>query len=148
VFPIIGSEFIGLFLLIVVTTISTVGGIGGGSIVIPFCMTFFGFSTKAALAISNFSIFSCSLMRYLFQMNQRHPDKNAVLIDYGLATIMLPTVMMGSMIGVLGNIILPSLILQICLTLLLVVMTFKAGLKGYEIFKKENVRIQKIERER
>ena len=43
VFPILGMEFIGLFLLIVIMSLSTMAGIGGGGIVIPFCMTFFGF---------------------------------------------------------------------------------------------------------
>jgi uncharacterized membrane protein YfcA len=46
VFPILGMEFCGLFLLIVIISLSTMAGIGGGGIVIPFCMTFFGFPTK------------------------------------------------------------------------------------------------------
>ena len=122
-FPIVGMEFIGLFLLIVVMSISTVGGIGGGGIVIPFCMTFFGFSTKGAIALSGFTIFTCSVARFLFNINEKHPEKDAVQIDYGLATIMLPIVMMGSMIGVLANIILPSMLLQIFLTALLILLT-------------------------
>lgn len=94
-----------------VTSISTVGGIGGGGLVIPFCMTFFGFSTKIAIALSGFTIFSCSVVRFLFFINQKHPEKDAVLIDYDLASIMLPVVMMGSMIGALASITLPNLIL-------------------------------------
>lgn len=66
VFPILGVEFIGLALLTMVTSISTVGGIGGGGLVIPFCMTFFGFQTKHAIALSGFTIFSCSVVRFLF----------------------------------------------------------------------------------
>lgn len=66
VFPILGVEFIGLALLTMVTSISTVGGIGGGGLVIPFCMTFFGFQTKNAIALSGFTIFSCSVVRFLF----------------------------------------------------------------------------------
>jgi uncharacterized membrane protein YfcA len=65
----LGSEFIGLTLLITISSISTVGGIGGGGLVIPFCMTFLGFSTKQALALSSFSILSCSIVRFLFFKN-------------------------------------------------------------------------------
>jgi hypothetical protein len=40
-----------------------------------------------------------------------HPEKQAVAIDYGLAIIMLPTVMMGSFIGVIMNAAMPDLVL-------------------------------------
>ena len=111
VFPILGMEFIGLFLLIVIMSLSTMAGIGGGGIVIPFCMTFFGFTTKASIALSGFTILTCSVTRYVFSLHEKHPEKDGVIIDYGLASIMLPVVMMGSMIGVLINIMFPSLLL-------------------------------------
>lgn len=117
-----------------VASLSTVGGIGGGGLVVPFCMTFFGFSTKTAIALSGFSIFSCSVVRFLFFINQKHPEKDAVLIDYDLVSIMLPVVMMGSMIGALASITLPNLIMQILLTILMVLLTILAGLKGRQIF--------------
>jgi len=130
VFPILGYEFLGLTLLIMVTSISTVGGIGGGGLVVPFCMTFFGFSAKIAIALSGFTMFSCSVVRFLFFIYQKHPEKDAVLIDYNLVSIMLPVVMMGSMIGVLASITLPNLILQILLTILMILLTILTGLKG------------------
>lgn len=105
-------------------TLSTMGGIGGGGAVVPFTMMFFGFSTKEAIAISGFAIFLCSLVRYCYTINDKHPEKDAVIIDYGLATIMLPAVMMGSMVGVLANVLLPALILQSSLTVLLIFLTF------------------------
>lgn len=104
-------------------TLSSMGGIGGGGAVVPFTMSFFGFLTKEAIAISGFCIFMCSLFRYVYQLNDKHPEKDAVIIDYSLASIMLPAVMMGSMVGVLANVILPPLILQTSLTGLLVFLT-------------------------
>ena len=89
----------------------TMAGIGGGGVVVPFCMTFFFFDTKSAIAISGFSIFACSIARFLFNLNQKHPEKDAVLIDYGVATVMLPSVMMGSLLGVFFNVMLPALVL-------------------------------------
>ncbi len=104
-------------------TLSTMGGIGGGGAVVPFTMMFFGFTTKESIAISGFSIFMCAIIRYFFTLGDKHPEKDAVIIDYGLATIMLPAVMIGSMVGVLANQMLPALILQSSLTLLLIVLT-------------------------
>ena len=101
----------GILVLLILLTLSSIGGVGGGGVVIPFLMTLFNFTTKSAIAISGFAIFISSLARYLFQLSDKHPEKDAVLIDYGLATIMLPIVIMGSMVGVLANVMLPSLVL-------------------------------------
>jgi len=144
VFPILGIECVGLTLLIIISSISTVCGIGGGGLVIPFCMTFLGFSTKNAIALSGFTIFSCAVVRFLFFLNHKHPEKDAVLIDYDLASIMLPIVMTGSMIGALASITLPNLILQILLTILMVSLTILTGLKGRSIYQKENMRLAVI----
>ncbi len=92
-------------------TMATVAGVGGGGMFIPFCISFFGFSTKETIALSGFTILLCAITRFVFFIKEKHPEKNAVVIDYGLASIMLPVVMMGSMIGVLFNIMLPSIIL-------------------------------------
>jgi uncharacterized membrane protein YfcA len=45
---------------------ANVGGIGGGGLIIPFLMTFWGFDTKQAIAISNMTIFVGALVRYLY----------------------------------------------------------------------------------
>lgn len=60
-----------------------------------------------------------------------------MVIDYGLATVMLPTVLMGSMVGVLVNVMLPVLMLQTILTLLLFFLAVQSGMKAYEIYTKE-----------
>lgn len=85
----------------------------------PLTITFFGFSTKEAIAISGFSILTGSIGRYLFNINNRHPEKDATEIDYGVAALMLPTVLVGSFIGVFINIMFPALVLQAILFLLL-----------------------------
>jgi uncharacterized membrane protein YfcA len=124
-------------------TLSTMGGIGGGGAVVPFTMMFFSFTTKEAIAISGFSIFICSLARYIYTYSDKHPEKDAVIIDYGLASIMLPAVMMGSMVGVLANVMLPSLVLQTSLTLLLIFLTIQSGGKARQIYTKENAKLAK-----
>ena len=110
-FPILGMEFIGLIIILALMTLSTLGGIGGGGVVVPFTMACFGFTMKEAIAISGLSIFLCAIVKFGFHLNDRHPEKDAVLIDYSLASIMLPAVMMGSMIGVIANQALPPLVL-------------------------------------
>jgi uncharacterized membrane protein YfcA len=82
--------------------------------------------------------------RFLFFKGHKHPEKDAVLIDYDLASIMLPIIMMGSMVGTLASISLPNLILQILLTLLMISLAVLTGIKGASIYQRENVRLKAI----
>jgi len=61
---------------------------------------------------------------------------------------MLPMILMGSMIGALGSIMLPNLVLQILLTILLVTLAILTGMKGRIIYQRENIRLQALERAR
>ena len=111
VFPIFPIEFVGVLILALIMTISIMAGIGGGGVVVSFSMIFFSFSTKSAIALSGITILACSITRFIFNIKQKHPEKDAVVIDYGLATVMLPTVLMGSLVGVFFNVVFPALIL-------------------------------------
>jgi uncharacterized membrane protein YfcA len=61
---------------------------------------------------------------------------------------MLPIVMMGSMIGVLFNIMLPSIILQLCLTTVLVILAIHTSLRARSIYKIETEHLAFEKRER
>jgi len=103
--------------------LSTMAGVGGGGVVVPLSMIFFGFTTKEAIAVSGFIVFGCSLTRYIFSFAEKHPFKEATIVNYDLATVMLPLVMVGSMLGVMVNVMFPSLILQVILTIVLIFLT-------------------------
>jgi uncharacterized membrane protein YfcA len=80
----------------------------------------------------------CSITRFIINFKQKHPEKKeCVSLDYGLATVMMPTVLMGSFIGVMFNTLLPDLLIQIILTMLLFFLTTQAGLKARDILRKE-----------
>ena len=119
-----------MILLTVLLALASVGGVGGGGLIIPVMMTFFSFSTKEAIAISGFTIFSGSVARFIYCYNQRHPNKDATIIDYGIVIVMMPLVLVGSFIGVLVNIMLPPILLSIFLTLILLFLTIQSFKKG------------------
>jgi len=123
VFPIHYIEFIGTIVLPVLVGMANVGGIGGGGLVIPFLMTFWGFTTKEAIAISNMTIAVGAIVRFFMSLKQTHPDKPATNIDYGIVIVMMPLVLVGTIIGILANTVLSSLTLAIILTLLLLFLT-------------------------
>jgi uncharacterized membrane protein YfcA len=119
-FPIYGKEWVGTFVFSIIMLLSNVAGIGGGGIAIPLAMYFFNLSMKPAIAISSFSIACATLTRFLYNFGERHPDKpNCTVIDYGMAAVMMPLTLIGSLIGAYIYKSFPDLILLIVLTVLL-----------------------------
>jgi len=49
--------------------LANVGGVGGGGLIIPIMMAFFDFTTKEAIAISGFTIFTGSFARFIYSYN-------------------------------------------------------------------------------
>ena len=110
---------IGLLVLPPLLAFANVGGVGGGGLIIPITMALYQFPTKEAIAISGFTIFAGAVMRFFYQVSDKHPNKKATIIDYGIVIVMMPMVLVGSFVGVLVNIYLPATVLSIILTLLL-----------------------------
>ena len=145
IFPIYESEFFGIIVLTVLLALANVGGIGGGGLIIPIIMALFGFTTKEAIAISGFTIFTGSVARFFYSWNQRHPEKDATMIDYGIVIVMMPLVLVGSFVGVLINIILPPVFLSTILTVILILLTAQSFFKGMQIYNKETDSIRRKE---
>ena len=94
-------------------------------------IAFFKFETKPAVAISSFSILVCTTMRFFYNFKTRNPEKPHMnVLDYGLASIMMPTTLAGSQIGGYVLLIFPSLYIQVFLTLLLAFLTWMTTKKG------------------
>ncbi len=92
-----GLEVGGIFTLVALKILTTMAGVGGGSIVTPFCMVFFGFPTKDAVAVSAFATFAATLASFITSFKNMHPEKKTnVLIDYGITCIMMPTTLAGA----------------------------------------------------
>lgn len=99
-FPQEGLEIGGLFVFGFIMALCTIAGIGGGGIATSMLEAFFKFNTKPAVAVSSFSILVCTTMRYFYNFGTRHPlKKHMNVLDYSLATIMMPTTLAGSQIG-------------------------------------------------
>lgn len=65
-FPAHQKEIWGLLALSFLMMLCTAGGIGGGVVVAPMCIAFFGFGTKEAVALSGFSILLCQLTKWVY----------------------------------------------------------------------------------
>ena len=84
--------------------------------------------------MSNASIGVASICRYIINFNKSHPLKQGtgVLVDYNVASLMLPMIVVGATTGVMLNQILPPILVSIIFTILVVffnITTFRKLLK-------------------
>jgi len=124
----------------------TVAGIGGGGVANSMLIYFFKFETKPAVAISSFSILVCTTMRFFYNFRTKNPDKGKShmnVLDYGLASIMMPTTLAGSEICGYVLLVFPSLYIQAMLTVLLAFLTYQTTKKGLQIHRKEVAEIER-----
>jgi len=137
VLPITPTELIGAFTLLATIALCNAAGIGGGELVVAILIVFFQFSTKSSAVLSNVCIFIASFCRFVMNLKQKNPERNATSVDYDIVTLMLPVVLLGTFIGVQLNIIIPNTILLVILTLLLVFLSVKTSLKARQMFTEE-----------
>ena len=100
-------EFLGCITTVIIIFAANCGGLGGGGALVPVVMVFFNFDIKASIALSNITILFSSYVRMIMNRNKTHPLKtncegkpSGVLIDYNIATLMLPMIIVGAMCGV------------------------------------------------
>ena len=119
----VSSDWFGLTVFATVLAICNVGGIGGGGVANPLIKTFFHFSAKEAVAISSLTIMMSSVARYIYTFRAKNPEKPyTVLVDYNLASIMMPASLAGSQTGILIFAYLSHDAINILVIILLVVL--------------------------
>ncbi|WVZ24785.1 hypothetical protein V8G54_003329 [Vigna mungo] len=116
-----------------------VGGVGGGGIFVPMLTLIIGFDAKSAIAISKCMITGGATATVLSNLRQRHPTLDLPVIDYDLALLFQPVLMLGISIGVAFNVIFPEWMLTVLLVILFVGISIKSFLKGVDTWKKETI---------
>ncbi|KAH1236910.1 Sulfite exporter TauE/SafE family protein 3 [Glycine max] len=86
----------------------TVGGVGGGGIFVPMLTLIIGFDARSATAISKCMITGGAGATIFYNLKQRHPTLDMPVIDYDLALLFQPMLMLGISIGVAFNVIFPD----------------------------------------
>ena len=135
-----GSVFIGI-----VTGLASAAGIGGGIIVLPSLIYFFGYSLKHSISICFVTIFAGSIGIFLKRVNERYPSNDpegVPQIYYNLVIITMPIMLTGAVFGVLVNRVLPDLIIAALFVFVLVTQSLK---KTWKKFKNEKEKEENID---
>ncbi len=116
-------EFILLFMgALGIGFASAIGGIGGGSLMVPYMVLILKYNVRTAIASSLMTIIatSCSASSIYF-------EKKLVNID--IALILIPTTVLGAIIGSYTNLSLPQSIVKKMLGLVLIIIAFMILIK-------------------
>ncbi|CAI9775694.1 unnamed protein product [Fraxinus pennsylvanica] len=117
----------------------SVGGVGGGGIFVPMLSLIIGFDPKSSTAISKCMIMGASVSTVCFNLKLRHPTLDMPIIDYDLAVLMQPMLMLGISIGVAFNVIFADWMVTVLLIILFIGTSTKAFFRGVETWKKETI---------
>ncbi|PIM97895.1 hypothetical protein CDL12_29634 [Handroanthus impetiginosus] len=117
----------------------SVGGVGGGGIFVPMLTLVIGFDPKSATAISKCMIMGAAASTVYYNLKLRHPTIDMPIIDYDLAVLIQPMLMLGISIGVAFNVLFADWMVTVLLIILFIGTSTKAFLKGVETWKKETI---------
>ncbi len=114
------------------------GGIGGGGVFVPSFLLGLGLPAHWALPLSQATIFGVGLGSATFLLPRRHPTLDRRLIDMNLAALLEPATLLGTIPGVLLNVVFPALVITILLVVLLSFTAYTTLKKGVEQRRAEN----------
>ena len=83
-------------------------------------MSVSNFTVKIAFPLANFIIFFCSLTTFYLGAEDKKLNPQQNYVDFKLALIFCPTLLLGTKFGVILNNIIPNLYLQLILMFFLV----------------------------
>ncbi|XP_071690706.1 sulfite exporter TauE/SafE family protein 3-like [Rutidosis leptorrhynchoides] len=117
----------------------SVGGVGGGGIFVPMLTLIIGFDPKSATAISKCMIMGAAASTVYYNLKLRHPTLDMPIIDYDLALLIQPMLMLGISIGVAFNVIFADWMVTVLLIVLFIGTSTKAFCRGVDTWNKETI---------
>ncbi|KAL3022924.1 hypothetical protein AAZX31_04G040000 [Glycine max] len=119
--------------------LGSVGGVGGGGIFIPMLTLVIGFDAKSSTALSKCMIMGAAVSTVYYNLRFRHPTLDLPVIDYDLALLFQPMLMLGISIGVAFNVMFADWMVTVLLIILFIATSTKALFKGIDTWKKETI---------
>ncbi|KAJ4760670.1 Sulfite exporter TauE/SafE family protein [Rhynchospora pubera] len=127
------NTIIAWILCFIASAASSAGGVGGGSLFLPILTIIAGLSLKSATAFSTFMVTAVTLAKVIYTLC--FMDKS--LINYEIALLSEPCMLLGASIGVLCNIMFPEWLITALFVLFLATSTVKTVQSGCKLWSKE-----------
>jgi uncharacterized membrane protein YfcA len=129
---------VGLLLVILIGSLASTAGVGGGAIFVPLFQALVRFPLKDSTALSQALITAGSLVSVAMNLFSISPlDPHQPLIDFPLVLLLTPMLLVGVGVGVLLNYILPAYVISILLVMLMALLIAQSLGKGVRMWKSE-----------
>ncbi|KAH1195317.1 Sulfite exporter TauE/SafE family protein 4 [Glycine max] len=126
----------------------TVGGVGGGGIFVPMLTLIVGFDTKSAAALSKCMIMGASTASVWYNLRVPHPTKEVPIIDYDLALLFQPMLMLGITVGVVLSVVFPYWLITVLIIILFIGSSSRSFFKGTQMWREETLLKKEMARQR
>jgi uncharacterized membrane protein YfcA len=138
-FPLTSWKLAGMVVIVAVSAIANLGGIGGGEIIVPIYIYFFAFTIGDAIPLSKVTILSGSIVTIVYNYNKRREGRpNELLIDFQLLGCIVPMMLAGTVIGVALTKFFPSSFILITMIGYILVLTTKMYTKAKSLYTSES----------
>ncbi|KAL1331789.1 sulfite exporter TauE/SafE family protein 2 isoform X2 [Arachis hypogaea] len=143
--PLSGHMLLASLLCFVASSISSAGGIGGGGLFIPILTIVASLDLKTASSLSAFMVTGGSIANVFCNLlcttSTRFGGKS--LIDYDIALLSEPCMLLGVSIGVICNLVFPEWLITLLFAIFLTWCTSKTCINGVLLWKAESEEIRK-----
>ncbi|XP_044498571.1 sulfite exporter TauE/SafE family protein 4 [Mangifera indica] len=117
----------------------TVGGVGGGGIFVPMLTLIVGFDTKSAAALSKCMIMGASASSVWYNLKVSHPTKDVPILDYDLALLFQPMLLLGITVGVALSVVFPYWLITVLIIILFIGTSSRSFYKAIQMWKEETI---------
>lgn len=117
-------------------SVSSAGGVGGGSLFLPILNLVAGLTLKRATTYSSFMVTGGAASNVLY--NLWRARRRPALIDYDIALLFQPCLLLGVSIGVVCNVMFPEWLITALFSLFLAFCTAKTCRAGVKIWRSES----------
>lgn len=139
IFVNLGNDIILSILVFIISIITTIGGVGGGGLLIPTYMFVGKFSLEEAIPLSVMTILGDTLVRIFNLYLKKHPMNNKrYLINMMPILLIVPFDGNFSFLGVVLSEIMPNIVTLGVIILTLGLTFYKSIVKAVKTFLKEN----------
>jgi uncharacterized membrane protein YfcA len=119
-----------------VSTIGSLGGVGGGALLIPLYSFIGSFELKQSVVLSVFTITGASLVRGIYSIPKRQRNvKNRYLANYGIIVVVVPFSNNTSYLGVVLNQYLPTIVIFLIFVAIMYYLIYRNLVKNWEYLK-------------
>lgn len=132
--PIAATEYVGIVVMLIVSTLANAGGVGGSSMTISLMLLMNKFDPHSSVALTQVFIFAGTFTAILLKIRDRHPTRDRPLIYYDVLMQIVSPILIGVSVGTTVSNAFPGwliLALLAVVVLFLVIDVLKRSLKMY-----------------